>query len=65
MTPTPSAGLQLSAFSQLAASFSPSGLERYRLDRLRELRAVIDSLHAEHRALNTPRRAAAYDGSGR
>jgi hypothetical protein len=65
MTPPPSAEIQRSALSQLAASFSPSGLERYKLDRLRELRAVIDSLHAERHALSTPRRAAAYDGSGR
>jgi hypothetical protein len=65
MTPTSSAEIQRSALSQLAASFSPSGLERYKLDRLRELRAVIDSLHAERRTLNTTRRAAAYDGFGR
>ena len=33
------------ALSQMAeAGFTPSGLERYKLDRLRELRAVIDSL---------------------
>jgi len=36
------------ALSQLAqAGFSPSGLERYKLDRLRELRAVIASLRLE------------------
>jgi hypothetical protein len=29
------------------AGFSPSGLERYKLDRLRELRAVIASLRLE------------------
>ena len=31
----------------IAATLSPAGLERYRLDRLLELRAVIDSLRAE------------------
>jgi hypothetical protein len=65
MTRTFSAEIQRGAYSQLAASFTPSGLERYKLDRLRELRAVIDSLHAERRSLTTVRRAAAYDGSGR
>lgn len=30
----------------IAAALTPSGLERYRLDRLLELRAVIDSLRA-------------------
>jgi hypothetical protein len=29
------------------AGFTPSGLERYKLDRLRELRAVIASLRLE------------------
>jgi hypothetical protein len=31
----------------VASSMSPAGLEQYRLDRLLELRAVIDSLRAE------------------
>jgi hypothetical protein len=31
----------------IAATLTPAGLERYRLDRLLELRAVIDSLRAE------------------
>ena len=31
----------------IAAALTPAGLERYRLDRLLELRAVIDSLRAE------------------
>jgi hypothetical protein len=31
----------------MASALSPAGLERYRLDRLMELRAVIDSLRAE------------------
>jgi hypothetical protein len=36
------------ALVQLAnAGFTPSGLERYKLDRLRELRAVIASLRLE------------------
>jgi hypothetical protein len=65
MTPTRSADIQRGAFSQPAAAFTPSGLERYKLDRLRELRAVIDVLHAERRALNTLRRAAACGRSGR
>jgi hypothetical protein len=64
MTPTFSAEIQRSAYSQLAAAFTPSGLERYKLDRLRELRAVIESLHAERQALNLLRRAAASDGTG-
>ncbi|MBC8025270.1 MAG: hypothetical protein H7Y89_04725 [Steroidobacteraceae bacterium] len=36
------------ALAQMAqAGFSPSGLELYKLDRLRELRAVITSLRLE------------------
>jgi hypothetical protein len=36
------------AFDEAVASaMTPAGLERYRLDRLLELRAVIDSLRAE------------------
>ena len=36
------------AFGELAASgHSPARLEQYRLDRLRELRAVIQTLRAE------------------
>jgi hypothetical protein len=36
------------ALGQLAeAGFTPSGLERYKLDRLRELRAVIATLRLE------------------
>jgi hypothetical protein len=31
----------------ITAALTPAGLERYRLDRLQELRAVIDSLRAE------------------
>lgn len=31
----------------IAAALTPAGLERYRLNRLLELRAVIDSLRAE------------------
>jgi hypothetical protein len=31
----------------IAAALTPAGLERYRLDRLLELRAVIESLRAE------------------
>jgi hypothetical protein len=31
----------------IAAALTPAGLERYRLDRLLELRAVIDTLRAE------------------
>lgn len=31
----------------IAAALTPAGLERYRLDRLLELRAVIDSLRAD------------------
>ena len=36
------------AFGELAASgVSPAGLEQYKLDRLLELRAVIDALRVE------------------
>jgi hypothetical protein len=36
------------AFGELAASgVSPAGLEQYKLDRLLELRAVIESLRTE------------------
>jgi hypothetical protein len=36
------------ALAQMAdAGFTPSGLERYKLDRLRELRAVIATLRLE------------------
>ena len=36
------------ALAQMAeAGFTPSGLERYKLDRLRELRAVIATLRGE------------------
>ena len=31
----------------IASAMTPAGLERYRLDRLLELRAVVDSLRAE------------------
>jgi hypothetical protein len=40
----------------LAAALSPAGLERYRLDRLLELRAVIDAIRAE-RGQDLPREA--------
>ena len=47
-----------SALTQMAeAGFSPSGLERYKLDRLRELRAVIATLrHEGEQAMPTPAR---------
>jgi hypothetical protein len=35
------------AFGDLATGDSPGGFEQFKLDRLRELRAVIDSLRAE------------------
>jgi hypothetical protein len=36
------------ALAQMAnAGFTPSGLERYKLDRLRELRAVISAIRLE------------------
>jgi hypothetical protein len=44
MSPNPARA----AFDEaIAAALTPAGLERYRLDRLLELRAVIDSLRAE------------------
>jgi hypothetical protein len=44
------------ALSQMAAAgFTPSGLERYKLDRLRELRAVIAAIRLEsEQALLSP-----------
>ncbi len=33
--------------ADLASGITPSGLERLKLDRLRELRAVVESLRAE------------------
>ena len=42
----------------IAAALTPAGLERYRLDRLLELRAVIDSLRAEREDLVQDARAA-------
>jgi hypothetical protein len=42
------------AYSQATRSFSPSGLERLKLDRLRELRAVIDSMRAEREVSPPP-----------
>lgn len=33
--------------AEMASEITPSGLERLKLDRLRELRAVVDSLRAE------------------
>jgi len=37
-----------SAFAELAASaLSPAGIEQFRIERLVELRAVIDSLRSE------------------
>jgi hypothetical protein len=35
------------AFGDFATGVSPAGLEQYKLDRLLELRAVIDSLRSE------------------
>jgi hypothetical protein len=44
----PTHNLGRAAFDEaIAAALTPAGLERYRLDRLLELRAVIDSLRAE------------------
>jgi hypothetical protein len=37
------------AFRDIAASTSPSALEQFRLERLFELRAVIDALRTERR----------------
>lgn len=37
------------AFGEIAAmGITPAGLEQYKIDRLLELRALIDSLRAEH-----------------
>lgn len=35
------------AYSDLAATITPAGLEQFKLERLLELRAVIDAMHAE------------------
>jgi hypothetical protein len=36
------------AFRDIAASTSPAALEQFKLERLFELRAVIDALRSEH-----------------
>ena len=36
------------AFSEIAASTTPAALEQFKLERLFELRAVIDALRSEH-----------------
>lgn len=36
------------AFNEIAASTSPAALEQFKLERLFELRAVIDALRSEH-----------------
>ena len=53
--------MERGALVQMAqAGFSPSGLERYKLDRLRELRAVIATLRLEsEHTLQAPSNAAA------
>ena len=45
----------------IAASLTPAGLESYRLDRLQELRAVIDSLRAERGQVLLPNARAERD----
>lgn len=47
--PTMRDGGRLAFAELLAAGESPVGLEQLRLDRLFELRAVIDSLRSEHK----------------
>ena len=37
------------AFNDIAAGTSPAALEQFKLERLFELRAVIDALRSEHR----------------
>ena len=41
-------------FADLLADLDSPGLERLRLDRLNELRAVIDSLRTEHEPADSP-----------
>jgi hypothetical protein len=36
------------AFNEIAAGTSPAALEQFKLERLFELRAVIDALRSEH-----------------
>jgi hypothetical protein len=45
----------------IAAALTPAGLEGYRLDRLLELRAVIDSLRAERGQALLPDARAVHD----
>jgi hypothetical protein len=47
MNRTISADLGRRAFSDLAAGVTPAGLEQFKLERLLELRAVIDAMRAE------------------
>ena len=47
-------GGRLNLAELLAAEMSPVGLEQLRLDRLYELRAVIDSLRSEHNRAPSP-----------
>ena len=47
-------GGRLTFAELLAAAASPVGLEQLRLDRLFELRAVIDSLRSEHKRVEPP-----------
>lgn len=42
-----SADLGRRAFGDLAAGVTPAGLEQFKLERLLELRAVIDAMRAE------------------
>lgn len=37
------------AFRDIAASTTPAALEQFKLERLYELRAVIDAIRTEHR----------------
>jgi hypothetical protein len=47
MNRTVTAELSKRAFGELAATITPAGLEQFKLERLLELRAVIDAMHAE------------------
>jgi len=52
-------------YSEVPMGFSPSGLERLKLERLRELRAVIDSLRAERGVPLSPDAVARFGASAR
>ena len=56
MARTLTTNLHRLAFSDIAAGITPAGLEQFKLERLFELRAVIDAMRSEQ-ATNCPPQA--------